>query len=319
VAHLTRLVDDLLDVSRIARGKVTLQKELVELGDVVRQAREAARPSMEARGHRLGVRMPDEPVRLEGDPVRLAQVLLNLLDNAAKYTPNGGHIDLAARAAGPEVEISVRDNGIGIAAELLPRVFDLFQQGDRTLDRSQGGLGIGLTLVRRLVEMHGGQVTASSPGPGQGSTFTVRLPARTGTPATDPVGTGSTSQSPGGVRVLVVDDDPAVAESAAVLLRLEGHEVRCAHSGNAALELVAEFRPRVVLLDIGLPGEDGYQVARRIRQLPGGGDLMLVAVSGYGHGEAQARSKEAGFDRHLIKPVDPGTLCSLLSEVAHLE
>jgi PAS domain S-box-containing protein len=314
VGHLTRLVDDLLDVSRIVRGKVTLRLEPVELAAVVNQALDMARPLIDARGHRIAVSLPGHVVKLEGDPVRLAQVLLNLLDNAAKYTPEGGRITLNASAFGQVIEIRVSDNGVGIPAELLPRIFDLFQQGERTLDRSQGGLGIGLTLVKRLVEMHGGQLDAHSAGVGLGSTFTIRLPVLSGASATP----GHHVQSPAAAycRVLVVDDDPAVADSMVVLLRVVGHDVMAAASGEAALELARSFRPQVVLLDIGLQGMDGYEVARRLRNEQAAGEnLCLMAVTGYGDAEAHARCEAAGFDRHLIKPVQPDALCELLADI----
>jgi len=315
VGHLTRLVDDLLDVSRIAQGKITLSKARIALDDVIRQACEAVQPLMAAKGHRFEVRLSDSGIMLDGDPVRLVQVLQNLLNNAAKYTPHHGLIELAARRLEQEVEIEVSDNGMGIAADLLARVFDLFRQAERTLDRSQGGLGIGLTLVKRLVDLHGGRVEARSAGPGQGATFVVWLPLADSMAAVSqsPIGTpqGGATQ----LRVLVVDDDPAVAESMVVFLELDGHQVRSAASGIDALPLLEEFQPQVVLLDLGLPGLDGYEVARRMRATPAGAGVKLVAVSGYGNEEAKERSRLAGFDRHLIKPVDPSELCALLAEV----
>ncbi len=319
VTHLTHLVDELLDVSRIARGKVSLKKARIELADLLRQACESVQPLLSAKGHRLEVQMPETGVMLEGDLVRLIQVLQNLLNNAAKYTPDGGHIKLVGRRRGQEVEIQVRDNGMGISADLLPGIFDLFRQGERTLDRSQGGLGIGLTLVHRLVELHGGRVEAYSAGPGLGATFTVRLPAADHAAGEPLHADGRPSTDPARLRVLVVDDDPAVAESMVVFLELEGHQVRSADSGEAALRLLPEFQPQVVLLDIGLPGQDGYQVARRIRQMPGGEALKLVAVSGYGHEEAMELSRQAGFDEHLVKPVDPERLGALLAEIGAQE
>lgn len=316
VAHLTRLVDDLLDVSRIVRGKITLKKEEIELADLVERILEAAQPLVEAKGHRLTVRLPEEPVRLEVDPVRVTQVLLNLLDNAAKYNPDGGKIELNARVAGEEIEIRVKDDGMGIPAELLPHVFEMFQQGERTLDRSQGGLGIGLTLVQRLVGMHGGRVGAYSDGPGLGATFTVRLPIKRA-PSSSAVDNPRINGHPSpGIRVLVVDDDPAVADSTAVLLELEGYEVRIAASGFAALEQVPAFRPQVVLLDIGLEGLDGFETARRLRQLPEGRQLCLLAVTGYGDEETKTSALEAGCDHHLVKPVNISRLIALLAEVA---
>jgi PAS domain S-box-containing protein len=316
VEHLSRLVDDLLDVSRIVRGKVALKLETVKLGDVVNQAFDMARPLIDARGHKLALRLPEQAVHLRGDPVRLAQVLLNLLDNAAKFTDEGGRIEVEARILGPLVEIQVRDNGMGIPADLLPQIFDLFQQGKRGLDRSQGGLGIGLTLVKRLVEMHGGLLEVRSAGAGQGSTFTICLPLMSEVPAT--AGHGGTDISPptSPCRVLVVDDDPAVADSMSVLLQIEGHEVEVAANGETALQLARSFRPQLVLLDIGLQGMDGYEVARQLlAQQDTGSKPYLVAVTGYGHEEARSRSEQAGFDRHLVKPVNPEVLHDLLQEI----
>ena len=313
VRHLARLVDDLLDISRIVRGKITLRKERVGLAHLVQQAQESARPIIEARKHRLTVRLPAYPVTFEGDAVRLSQVLQNLMDNAAKYTREGGEIELTATTNRGELVISVRDNGVGITADLLPRVFDLFQQGERSLDRSQGGLGIGLTLVQQMVKLHGGQVTAHSLGLGHGSTFTIRLPLPDSLPQDDTTPEVRTPvPSSSGLRILVVEDDPVVAETTLLWLTMEGYEVRVAHTGEVALEQIGPFQPQVVLLDIGLPGMDGYSTARRLRTLPGGSDLCLVAVTGYGHEEAQMRSREAGFDYHLVKPVDPAALSSLL-------
>ena len=246
VSHLTRMVDDLLDVSRIARSKIALRKETIEFSVLAEQIIESARMLAENKGHHLAVRMPDQAVQLEGDPVRLSQLLLNLLDNAAKYTPDGGRIEFAARLDGTEIEISVRDNGMGIAAELLPQVFDLFQQGERTLDRTEGGLGIGLTLAQRLVQEHGGRIKAYSEGPGLGSTFTIWLPAKA-ISAQPALPDAEKSRPAGGLRVLIVDDDYHVADSTAVVLELDGHEVRIAHSGQAALEIIPGFRPQVVL------------------------------------------------------------------------
>ena len=315
VAHLARLVDELLDISRIARGKINLKKSRVELSELVRQACEAAQPLMSAKGHHFEVMLPEKQVTIEGDPVRLVQVLQNLLDNAAKYTPERGRVELVAGLSGREVEIGVRDNGAGIPASLLPEVFELFRQGEHGPDRSQGGLGIGLTLVRQLVELelHGGRVEARSAGLGQGASFTVRLPAAGDAAEGPSPGEDGPPAEPVALRVLVVDDDKAVAESTAMLLRLEGHEIRCANTGEAALRLCREFQPQAVLLDIGLPGQDGYAIARKIRGLPGGAELKLIAVSGYGHEAAVARGREAGFDRYLVKPVDPEKLSALLT------
>jgi PAS domain S-box-containing protein len=311
VKHLTHLVDDLLDVSRIVRGKISLKKERIDLAEVIKGVVETARDFILDKQQHLDVRLPELPILIEGDSVRLSQVLLNLLDNASKYTWEKGHIEINVQPLGTEVEIQVRDNGTGISPELLPTIFDLFQQGMRTLDRSQGGLGIGLTLVKQLVELHGGRVTASSPGVGLGSTFSIRLPMIAGA-ATSPGAETPKPSSNAGIRVLVVDDDADVRESTALLLGLNGYEVKMADSGEQAIALIGKFHPDVVLLDIGMPGENGYQVAQSIRRLPNGDDLLLIALSGYGRAEDLDRSREAGFDHHLIKPLNLSTLCDLL-------
>jgi PAS domain S-box-containing protein len=317
VAHLTHLVDELLDISRIVRGKIALKKVPVELADLVRQARESVQPIMTAKGHRFEVRMPETRVVLEGDLVRLVQVLQNLLNNAAKYTPDGGHIELLGQLLGSEIEILVRDNGMGISADLLPGIFDLFRQGERTLDRSQGGLGLGLTLVRQLVELHDGQVSANSPGPGRGATFRVCLPLAAGSILPPSAATADGDQTKvtaeQALRILVVEDDPVVCESMVVFLELEGYQVRSAAAAEAALELLTDFRPQVALIDIGLPGQDGYALAIRIRRREDGVGIKLLAVSGYGQEDAIQRSLQAGFDQHLVKPVDPDALCNLLA------
>jgi PAS domain S-box-containing protein len=315
---LARLVDDLLDVSRITRGKVRLRKEPVDLAVVVARAVEAARPLLEANRHALEVSLPEGPVPLEADATRLEQVFANLLNNAAKYTEPGGSVRLSAERRGGEVVVRVRDSGCGIPAEVLPHVFDLFTQADRTLDRSQGGLGVGLTLVKGLVEMHGGSVAAHSDGPGQGSELVVCLPAG---PATggrgEPEGRPATPRplAPARrLRVLVVDDNRDAAVSLAMLLRLWGHEARTAHDGPSALKAALSYRPEVVLLDIGLPGPDGYEVARRLRAVLSPAAVRLVAVTGYGQEEDRRRSREAGFDAHLVKPAALDELYALLAE-----
>ncbi|MGZ5030581.1 MAG: hybrid sensor histidine kinase/response regulator [Methylobacter sp.] len=313
VMHLTHLVDDLLDVSRIARGKISLKKERLDLVEVIKPVLEMARDLTLAKQQQLSVSLPEQPILLEGDSVRLSQVFLNLLDNASKYSLEGGQIEVDIRPFETEVEIQVRDNGTGIPAELLPTIFDLFQQGARTLDRAQGGLGIGLTLVKRLVELHGGQITASSPGAGLGSVFSIRLP--TLVQEVDTVVSEALASTPNaGTRVLVVDDDSDVRESTSLLLEMNGYEVKMADSGEDAIMLIDEFNPDVMLLDIGMPGENGYQVAQRVRQLPSGGDMLLIALSGYGGPEELARSHKAGFDYHLVKPLNFSALCELLSE-----
>jgi signal transduction histidine kinase/DNA-binding response OmpR family regulator len=317
VKHLVRLVDDLLDISRITQGKIRLKLEPVEMGTVVAEALEASRPVIESRRHHLDVQLAREPLWVNGDATRLAQVLTNLLNNAAKYTDEGGHIGLTVGPEDGSVVCRVTDTGMGIPAEMLSSVFNLFTQADRSLDRSQGGLGIGLTLVRRLVDLHGGTVQAFSEGPGRGSEFVVCLPAlaREAPGAAGP-GDGEPAAAPGGgCRVLVVDDNVDAADSLGMLLQLGGCEVRLAHNGPAALEAAEAFRPQVVVLDIGLPGMDGYEVARRLRGRPGQRDSLLVAVTGYGRDEDQARSREAGFDYHLVKPVDLAMLQAVFNSL----
>jgi PAS domain S-box-containing protein len=314
VGQMSRLVDDLLDVSRITRGKVTLRKEVVELAAAIERAVEISRPLIEARRHELVESLPPGPVWLEADPVRLAQVIANLLNNAAKYTPDRGRITLSASQEGAEVVLRVRDNGVGIAPEVLPHVFELFTQDRRTLDRSQGGLGIGLTLVKGLVEMHGGSVQAFSEGPGRGCEFVVRLPAKASLgPDKGEEGHPTASAPSAGCRVLVVDDNVDATESLALLLRMSGHEVHTALDGPAALQVAEAFRPEAVLLDIVLPGMDGYEVARRLRHMAGLENAFLVAVTGYGQEEDRRRAEEAGFDAHLVKPADPVDLKELLA------
>jgi PAS domain S-box-containing protein len=312
VELMTRLVDDLLDVSRITSGKITLQREPVALAAVIAQAVERARPPAESRKETLGVEVAPDVGWVDGDQARLVQVVGNLLDNAIKYTEEGGHIRLSARAQADEVVIAVRDTGVGIAADLVPYVFDLFTQADRSLERRQGGLGIGLTLVRRLVEMHGGRVEAASEGPGRGSEFTIHLP-RLAFGAPDPAPAPGPERPAGpGRRVLVVDDQLDSSESLAVLLRLRGHEVRTASDGSSALEEFARYRPEVVFLDLGLPGMSGYEVARRLRAMPEARDVRLVALTGYGTEADRERTRAAGFDVHLAKPVDPQAVETLL-------
>ncbi|HEX4439229.1 MAG TPA: ATP-binding protein [Thermoanaerobaculia bacterium] len=314
--HLTRLVDDLLDVSRITQGKIALRREWVEVAAVVQRAVEETRSAVEERGHRLHVRVAPEPVRLEGDLTRLVQVVGNLLHNAAKYTPERGDVWLDAGEEDGRAVMRVRDDGIGLSAELLPHVFDLFTQADRSLDRSQGGLGIGLTLVRQLVELHGGEVEARSEGLGKGSEFIVRLPrVEPAQPADGAPWPGSAAAPPQGLRILVVEDHTDSAEMLAFLLRLEGHEVRTASDGPSAIEAAGATRPQVVLCDIGLPGMSGYEVAAKLRQTPEGSAARLIALSGYGQAEDRRRSREAGFDYHLTKPVEPDALLALLASL----
>lgn len=318
--HLTQLVDDLLDASRITLGKIRLRKEKLELMSVIGRALETSRPLIESRNHSLSFSLPQEPLRLEGDMTRLAQVVSNLLNNAAKYTGRGGHIWLTAEREGAEIVLRVRDNGPGIPATLLPHIFDLFTQAERSLARSEGGLGVGLALVRSLVEMHGGHVEAFSAGPGQGSEFIVRLPmlpmlaeAARETSLAKSVAAGSAPKTLR--RILVVDDNVDSAECMALLLRQSGHEVQLAHDGLTAIEAAQTFHPQVVLLDIGLPELDGYEVARRLREHPEMGKAILIAITGYGRAEDHRLSKQAGFDHHLVKPVDPDAVEALVDSL----
>jgi PAS domain S-box-containing protein len=314
VEHMVRLVDDLLDVSRIMRGKIELRREPVELTAVVARAVETAQPAVDAEGHELTVALPPEPLWLHGDLVRLAQVAGNLLHNAAKYTERGGKILIAGERGGDEAVLRVRDSGIGIAADVLPRIFDMFVQAERRTRDGRGGLGIGLTLVRRIVEMHGGSVVATSPGPGKGSEFVVRLPLAplpgdTGLPAPD----GPSARGAASRRVLVVDDNADAADTLALLLRLQGHDVRVAHDGPSALSQASAEPPDVALLDIGMPGMDGYELARRFRATAPLKGVLLVAVTGWGQEEDRRRTREAGFDYHLVKPVEARALEGVLA------
>ncbi len=312
VHHLVRLVDDLLDLSRVLRGKIELRKEWVTLATVVARAVETSQPVIDARGHELTVSVEAEPVLLEADPVRLAQVVSNLLTNAAKYTERGGKIWLTARREGDEVVIRVRDTGIGIAPDMLPQVFGMFVQAKSASSLAQGGLGIGLTLVKTLAEMHGGRVEAHSGGPGRGSEFVVRLrPARPVTEGGEKAEAGKVA-APVRRRVLVVDDHADAANTLAALLRLGGHEVRVVHDGPAALAAAAGERPDVIFLDIGMPGMDGYEVCRQLRRTPGLEDVLVVALTGWGQEEDRRRTREAGFDLHLVKPPEPDTIYEVL-------
>jgi signal transduction histidine kinase len=313
VNHMVRLLDDLLDVSRITRGKIQLRQEPLELADVLSGAVEASTPLIEQRRHRLELHLPSESLRVFADPDRLTQVFANLLHNAAKYTDDGGRITVTATRRGREVIVEVRDTGIGIPTDLMPGIFDVFRQGDTSLDRARGGLGLGLTVVRRLVEMHGGGVSAFSAGPGKGSELVVRLPLLpSDLVLTAPLRTVTPALA-GGHRILVVDDNVDAARSLGMALTALGHEVHCVHSGQRALEVVASFHPEVVLLDIGLPGMDGYETARRLRAEPASEQLLLVAVTGYRGAKEGPEARGAGFDHHLLKPVDVERLQSLFA------
>ena len=316
--HMARLIDDLLDVSRIVQGKVVVKPERLSLAALVERSVEASAPRVASRDQMLRVQLPPEPIVLNGDPVRLAQVLSNLINNASKFSGTRSQITLSAAYADGQVKVSVRDEGAGIDPAFLPHIFDLFAQADQSLDRSQGGLGIGLTLVKHLVELHGGRVSAHSGGVGRGTEMVVYLPARLTSaeevppPAPKP---RSLPAAPASVpaRILVVDDVAASAETLMTLLEMEGFEVKIAGEGMAALKVAEDFRPDVVLLDIGLPGMNGFEVAHRLRNQPASRDALLIALTGYGEAESRSRSTQAGFDFHMVKPADVNLLLSMLA------
>ncbi|HXM38013.1 MAG TPA: ATP-binding protein [Gemmatimonadales bacterium] len=318
--HMSRLVEDLLDVSRITRGTIHLRQERLDIGNIVKSAVEASSALIDKAGHRLKVTLPPEPVFVDGDPTRLVQVVANLLDNAAKYTDPGGRIALTAAREGDAAVIRVKDNGIGIAPDVLPTIFDMFTQAGLTVERAQGGLGVGLSLVERLVHLHGGTVSAHSEGPGMGSEFTVRLPTATKGHDHLPWQTAGAEQKAHAhvrCRVLVVDDNQDSADSLGMLLRMFGHEVRTAHDGVEGVTAAAAFQPDIAILDIGLPKLNGYEVAKQIRAQPWGKRVALVALTGWGQEEHRRRSREAGFDHHLTKPVEMDVLQEILTATEH--
>ncbi|HEY5313979.1 MAG TPA: ATP-binding protein, partial [Pirellulales bacterium] len=312
VDHLVRLVDDLLDVSRATQGKIKLRNRRVDFNQIVAHAIETARPLIDLQQHELTVSLPAEPVWLECDEIRLTQVVANLLNNASKYTDRGGKISIVGSCEQGHAVLRVRDTGIGIAADVLPHVFDLFIQADRSLDRSHGGLGIGLCLVKKLVDLHGGSAEAYSAGPGQGSEFVVRMPLAEAPAESEPRDAAPRTAAP--CRVLIVDDNLDAATTLAMMFAAWNHTVEVAHDGLAAVEKARQQRPDIVLLDIGLPGIDGYEVARRLRSESGFEHMLLVAVTGYGQDDDRRRSHEAGFDLHLVKPVDSRLLKNLVSD-----
>jgi CheY-like chemotaxis protein len=315
VAQMVRLIDDLLDLSRVSRGKIKLDRQPVAIDAIVQDALDVCRTAIEAGRHELRVSLPGGPLIVQGDRTRLVQVLCNLLSNAAKYTAPGGRIELEARAEQEEALISVADNGVGIPPEMLTRVFEMFTQVEDTLQRSQGGLGIGLTLVKRLAELHGGRVEAQSDGRGRGSRFLLRLPRARGAacaPAEEQ-GFELKSRSTRPHRILVADDNRDAADSLASMLRLLGHDVRIAYDGAEAVALAESFRPQLALLDIGMPRLNGYEAARAIKAQPSLRAVLLVALSGWGQAEDKRRSRDAGFQHHFVKPVDPAMLTRLLA------
>jgi CheY-like chemotaxis protein/two-component sensor histidine kinase len=318
MTQMVRLIDDLLDVSRINTGKLRLRTERLELTALLQSVVEQARPSIEAAGHELIVSMPARTILLEGDFIRLTQVFANLLANAAKYTDRGGRIELAAERNANTVTVRVRDTGIGIPNEMLGRLFEMFVQVEESMERSKGGLGVGLWLVKSLVDLHGGTIEARSDGPGKGSEFVVRLPAaeQVPSPAARQTVTGSPMPSVGTKRrMLIVDDNVDSANMLRMNMRMLGHDVRTAHDGEAALAAAAEYRPEIMLLDIGLPKMNGYDVARHIREHAWGRDIALIALTGWGQEDDRRLAKEAGFDHHLVKPVDIELLKTLIDDL----
>jgi CheY-like chemotaxis protein len=312
--HMIRLVDDLLDVSRIARGKIVLLEEAVKIADVVAAAVETVQPLLETKKQKLDVNVEGGDLAVRGDPVRLSQIVGNLLHNAAKYTPDGGQIVLAARDRDGKAEIVVRDSGIGISADAMPHIFELFTQIPTERTATTGGLGIGLALVRALVQLHGGEIQAQSPGADRGSEFIVRLPLLTSDKKEGEMKNSDPADAPVPIRrnILIADDNQDALESLALMLRMEGHDVVCASDGEEALALAGLRKPEIVVLDVGMPKLDGCEVARRIRAESWGRGAILVALTGWGQEVDRKRSKDAGFDMHLVKPVDPATLCDML-------
>jgi CheY-like chemotaxis protein/two-component sensor histidine kinase len=316
VRQMARLIDDLVDVARMSTNRFELRKERVDLAVVLRLAVETSGSLLRAGGQEFTTVVPEDAIHLDADPMRLAQAVSNCLNNAAKFTDRGGHIWLTAERVGGDAVITVRDTGVGISRAMLPHVFEMFTQGEQTRARTFGGLGIGLTLVKRLVEMHGGTVAAESTGLGMGSMFVIRLPAvLDSSQCPQPQAEGPAYMSPPSLRILIVDDNRDAADSLAMLLRTTGNDIRTAYDGLEAVQVASEFRPEVVLLDIGLPKIDGHEVAQRIRKEPWGRQMCLIAVTGWSDETDRARSRAAGFDHHLVKPLDTGHLAQLLTSV----
>jgi CheY-like chemotaxis protein len=316
--QLITLVDDLLDVSRITRGRLELRKCRINLADVVQSALEASGSLIKELAHDVKVELPDQPLWIDGDPHRLAQVISNLLNNAAKYTPEGGRIELIIERQGSDVVISIKDTGIGIPPGMLSRIFDMFAQIDRQMERGYTGLGVGLTLVKSLVEMHGGSIEVRSEGTNRGSEFRVRLPIVIDLPTGD-LRPESLDVSPNamGLRILVVDDNRAAADLLSKVVKLLGNDVRTAYDGQQAVEAATEFLPDVIVMDLGMPTMSGYEAARHIRQQAWGESMMLIALTGWSQEEDKLRTREAGFDHHMVKPPQPAELQRLFRERAH--
>ncbi len=320
LSQLVRLVDDLLDASRITTGKLQLRKERVELATVMQSVMDTTRPIIEENGHKLELKLPAVPILLDADPMRLAQVFSNLLNNAAKYSEPGGQITVSAEPQGDQVVVRVTDTGIGIPADHLPRIFEIFAQVDTALERSQGGLGIGLSLAKGLVEMHGGRIQAHSDGSGLGSEFIVHLPIVVAEwPTQSAPHDGETASRAAHYRILIVDDNPLGAKTTAMVLQAMGHEVAAARDGIEGMEYAQRFQPDVILLDIGLPRLNGLELARRIREQPWGKTIFLIAVTGFGLDEDRRRSQEAGFDHHMVKPIDFSELKKKFAEMRDLK
>jgi CheY-like chemotaxis protein/two-component sensor histidine kinase len=316
VRQMARLIDDLVDVARISSNRFELRKECVDLAVVLRLAVETSGSLLRSGGQEFSVVLPDRPLNLDADPIRLAQAVSNLLNNAAKYTGRDGHIWLIAERAGGDAIVTVRDTGVGISGAMLPHVFEMFSQSEQTRTRMLGGLGIGLTLVKRLVEMHGGTVAAESAGQDMGSTFVIRLPALVeSSQCSQPQAEAPVRMSPPSLRILIVDDNRDAADSLAMLLRTTGNDIRTAYDGLEAVQVANDFRPEVVLLDIGLPKIDGHEVAQRLRREPWAQHACLIAVTGWSDETDRARSRASGFDHHLVKPLDTGHLAKLLSSI----
>lgn len=312
MSQMVRLIDDLIDISRITHNRVELRRDSVVLQGIVAQAVEVSRPALDAYNHQLSLNLPAEPIYLNADAVRLVQVFGNLLTNSSKYTSPGGQIEVAAEVLGAEVAVHVRDNGIGIARDQLSKVFEMFTQLDRSPERSQGGLGIGLAIVQRLVHLHGGSVSVRSDGPGKGTEFTIRLPAASAPPVPTRTEAPATAKPLARRRILVVDDNRDSAASLAILLRLAGNELQTAHDGREAVDKAGEFQPQVVLLDLGMPVMNGYDACRAIREQSWGKGMHIIALTGWGQENDRKKSREAGFDAHLVKPVDHAVLLNLL-------